>query len=201
VYALGILAYELLTGRGPYDARTPAELLAAHLQREPRPLRELRPGVDGSLAVLVERCLAKDPRRRPQARELADALARPPGEVPASAPEGALAQFLAELKRRRVYRVMAGYGAFAFAVLGGAQTVFEAFELPHLAYAFTVAATLAGLPVAAILAWVYDLSASGIRRTRPGAASGTRGRAVMWAALGASVLVAGLLAWLFLGRG
>jgi serine/threonine protein kinase len=50
VYAFGILAYEVLTGRGPYDARTETQLMAAHLTQKPTPLRELRPDLDPGLA-------------------------------------------------------------------------------------------------------------------------------------------------------
>ncbi len=201
VYAFGIVAYEVLTGRGPYEARTAAEVLSAHLQQEPRPLRELRPEVEPRLAALIESCLAKEPQRRPQAREIAEALRGAPAAGGAAAPEGALAVFLSELKRRRVYQVLAGYTAVALAVLGGAQTVFEAFDLPHWSYKLTVATTLAGLPVAVILAWAYDLTAGGIRRTRSRSTSGRGWQTLKWSGLGASILIAALVAWLLLHDG
>ncbi len=198
VYALGIVGYEVLTGHGPFGARSNPEMFSAHLQEEPPPLRRLRPDTDPGLALLIERCLAKDPVRRPQARDVAAALLR----APAPAEAGSLSQFLAEIRRRRVYRVLAGYTVFALAVFGGAQTIFEAFDLPHWSYRLTVAATLAGLPVTVVLAWVYDLTASGIRRTRATSVSAERNWAALkWLGLGASILAAALLAWLFLRNG
>jgi serine/threonine-protein kinase len=66
LYALGIMGYELLTGLTPFHNRSPQATLTAHLTETPRPLREVRPEVPGSLAAVIERCLEKDPDRRPQ---------------------------------------------------------------------------------------------------------------------------------------
>jgi eukaryotic-like serine/threonine-protein kinase len=70
VYAFGILAYEVLVGRGPYEAKAEAQMITAHLQREPLKLRELRGDVEAAVAALIERCLAKDPHRKPRNDEL-----------------------------------------------------------------------------------------------------------------------------------
>ncbi|CAN5563940.1 hypothetical protein BH09GEM1_BH09GEM1_44540 [soil metagenome] len=86
IYALGLLGYELLTGNGPYVARAPSELVAAHLRHVPRRMSELRPEVPPDLEVLLLRCLAKDPADRPTADDVmlalkpgaADALEWPP---------------------------------------------------------------------------------------------------------------------------
>lgn len=74
VYSLGIVGYELLTGHGPYGDRPSAQLVAAHLQEEPRRLRSLRPDAPGDLADLLERCLAKEPSHRPDAAYVHRAL-------------------------------------------------------------------------------------------------------------------------------
>ena len=66
IYAVGLLAYELLTGTSPFAARTPREILAAVLTREPPALAELRPDVPRGLSELVMSCLSKDPEGRPQ---------------------------------------------------------------------------------------------------------------------------------------
>ncbi len=70
VYGLGLLGYELLTGEGPYEASSRSQLLIAHLQGDPRPLRSLRPDVDADLEALIARCLRKVPAQRPRADEL-----------------------------------------------------------------------------------------------------------------------------------
>lgn len=199
VYAFGILAYEVLTGRGPYDASGEAQMLTAHLQREPLRLRELRSNVDASIATLIERCLAKEPNRRPRAQELARALAAVPTSAAATSPDadsGPIAQLLEEMRRRRVYKVLVGYGAFALAVFGVAQGVDQAFPLSRLANQVMVVSILAGLPLTLILSWVYDIRAGKIQRTR--SIASPRTRALMWLGLGISVLGMAVLGWLLL---
>jgi tetratricopeptide (TPR) repeat protein len=66
IYALGAMAYELLTGQLVFPDRTAPRMLAAHMSEEPRPLGTLRADVPAPLAELVMRCLAKDPANRPQ---------------------------------------------------------------------------------------------------------------------------------------
>lgn len=75
IYALGLLGYELLAGRGPFDAVSPAAIATAHLRDEPRPLSELRPDVPPTLEALLLRCLAKNAAERPSAEEAVAALA------------------------------------------------------------------------------------------------------------------------------
>jgi tRNA A-37 threonylcarbamoyl transferase component Bud32 len=201
VYAFGILAYEVLAGRGPYDAKGEAQMIAAHLQREPRKLRELRGDVDAAVAALIERCLAKDPNRRPRAQVIAGALTAAPTAAAAVPAEdlGPVAQLLEELRRRRVYKVLVGYGAFALAVFGVAQGVDQAFPMSPFANQLLVVTTLAGFPLALILSWVFDIRAGRIHRTRSIGAS-SRARAMMWLGLGAIVAIVAALGWLLLGR-
>jgi serine/threonine protein kinase len=202
VYAFGILAYEVLTGRGPYDTSGEAQMIVAHLQREPLRMRELRGDVDASLATLIEHCLAKEPNRRPRAQELARALAAlPTGAATgaAAADLGPVSQLLEELSRRRVYKVLVGYGAFALAVFGVGQAVDQAFPMSRFANQVLVVSTLAGFPLALILSWIYDIHAGSIRRTRSKAIL-PRVRALVWMGLGISVLAAAVLAWLLLRR-
>lgn len=71
IYAVGLLAYELLTGSAPFDCPSPAETMAAQLTRAPSPIENVRTDVPPALRALVMRCLAKNPADRPQhAREL-----------------------------------------------------------------------------------------------------------------------------------
>lgn len=68
IYSLGVVLYEALTGRLPFDAPNTAELLRRHLLEEPQPILG-QPGtelVPPALAAVVERCLAKDPADRPR---------------------------------------------------------------------------------------------------------------------------------------
>ena len=78
LYALGAVAYFLVTGEYVFEAETVVELCALHAHREPDPpsSRLGRPLL-GGLEELILRCLEKSPNARPQsARELCEALAR-----------------------------------------------------------------------------------------------------------------------------
>jgi tRNA A-37 threonylcarbamoyl transferase component Bud32 len=200
VYSFGVLAYEVLTGAGPFQARSGAEMLAAHLQQKPPDLRALRPQLPPRLAALLTRCLAKDPNQRPLAAELAVELAdggRAEDAGTGAEAAGSLSHLMAELRRRHVYKVLAAYIAFAVTTLGVAEVVFDAFELSRASYRWLVSAVLAALPVTLVLAWVYDISAGRIERTAA-AAAGMRVRVLMWAGFAASLLFAVLLGWLLL---
>jgi len=74
-------------------------------------------------------------------------------------------RFFAELKRRRVFRAAGLYGAGAFAVLQLADIVFPAIGLSEHAITWLVALSLLGFPVALVLAWTFDLTTGGVRRT------------------------------------
>jgi serine/threonine-protein kinase len=74
IYALGVMAYWIITGQGPFHAGSDSALISAHLHERPRPLASLIPDVDSGLADLLERCLAKDPLKRPRAVFIAQAL-------------------------------------------------------------------------------------------------------------------------------
>ncbi len=66
LYSLGVILFELLTGRLPYQGRTIGELAALHRREAPPPLRKLAPLVPTEVAQLVHAMIAKDPLRRPQ---------------------------------------------------------------------------------------------------------------------------------------
>jgi TolB-like protein len=75
IYSLGLVAYEMLGGTSPFDAKSPQAMIAAHLSTAPRSLAASGAMVQPGLARLVMRCLEKDPARRPQtAAELATAF-------------------------------------------------------------------------------------------------------------------------------
>jgi adenylate cyclase len=70
-----------------------------------------------------------------------------------------LGHLLAEFKRRRVFRVLVGYGIFAFAMLQVAEPLMHGLHLPDWVLTVLIAALAAGFPVAVVLAWVFDLTA------------------------------------------
>jgi adenylate cyclase len=75
--------------------------------------------------------------------------------------------FVAELRRRRVIRGLLVWGVLAFAVLQIYEPVMHGLHLPEWTLSFVVVFLGLGFPVAAALAWVFDLTASGIERTPP----------------------------------
>lgn len=75
VYSLGCVAYELLTGGPVFTEKNVLGLFAAHMRDTPKPLLEVRPGLDRELVALVTRCLDKDPSKRPDADEVSRRLA------------------------------------------------------------------------------------------------------------------------------
>jgi len=77
LYAAGVVLFECLTGRLPFEAETTWALVAKHLEEEPPDPRLTTPDVPGALAVVILKAMAKDPRKRfESASQMHDALAR-----------------------------------------------------------------------------------------------------------------------------
>ena len=75
LWALGLLIYEMLTGRRAFEGKSQVSLMGAILEREPEPLGRLQPLTPPSLERLVKRCLAKSPDDRwDTAHDVADEL-------------------------------------------------------------------------------------------------------------------------------
>lgn len=69
LYAVGILLFELLTGRYPFPVEPPAAALHHHVNTPPEMVRHLNPKADATLAALTHKLLEKDPMDRPQSAE------------------------------------------------------------------------------------------------------------------------------------
>jgi len=211
-YSLGILGYEILTLRLPYDARTNVEMLTAHLNKEPIPLIELRSVVPGELAELLERCLKKRPEERPTSTDIVGRLDRlvNPEEATArtgssqSEPPNALRAFQEEINRRHVGKVGAAYIVFGFLSIQAAWTLLESFlqdsESALAIYQAVVIAYLAGIPLTLVLAWLYDITSEGIRRTEGGTRTSGPLRTLQFGGLVFSLGIVAALGWWFFGR-
>ena len=75
LFAFGVVLYEMAAGRRPFVAPTSLGVIAAILSEQPVPLARANPSIPYALDALVQRMLAKEPERRPSARQVDDELA------------------------------------------------------------------------------------------------------------------------------
>jgi serine/threonine-protein kinase len=106
--------------------------------------------------------------------------------------------FFAELKRRNVYKVAVAYAIVAWLLIQIATQVFPFFEIPNWTVRLVVLLIAIGFPIALILAWAFELTPEGIRRTHEiEPAPRSRNRAWIYVIVIAGALSIGLF---FLGR-
>ncbi len=111
-----------------------------------------------------------------------------------------LSNFLAELKRRNVYKVAIAYGVVAWLLIQIATQVFPFFEIPNWTVRLVVLLVVIGFPVAVIIAWAFELTPEGLKRTEVADAAPTRGsrrRAWIYVVIVAAAISVSLF---FLGR-
>jgi len=73
--------------------------------------------------------------------------------------------FFAELKRRNVYKVAVAYAVVAWLVIQIATATFPVLELPNWAAKFVIAIALIGFPIALVIAWAFEMTPEGMKRT------------------------------------
>src|SRR5438132_9827806 len=109
--------------------------------------------------------------------------------------------FFAELKRRNVYKVAVAYAIVGWLVVQVATQVFPFFEIPNWAVRLVVLAIVIGFPIALVIAWAFELTPEGLKRTEDVdlAAAAKRPRHPAWIFV---VIIAGAmsLGLFFLGR-
>jgi adenylate cyclase len=115
-----------------------------------------------------------------------------------------LQEFWAELRRRRVVRVTAVYGAVSLATIQTADALVPALRLPESATTLVALLLILGFPIAIALTWVLEITPEGIRRTAPleagvAPAPVPRRRGRDLATIGIIVVALGAAAWLALG--
>ena len=114
IFALGVMMYEMLAGRVPYEAPTPGAAMMKRLGGPPDSVTTVRPGVPAELAAVITGCLAADPADRFQSatdviRALGGDVVTTGGRSTRSAPIGA--------KPRQTRRILVGIAILA--ALGG----------------------------------------------------------------------------------
>jgi uncharacterized SAM-binding protein YcdF (DUF218 family) len=73
--------------------------------------------------------------------------------------------FFSELKRRNVYKVAVAYIVAGWALSQGIAQVFPVFDIPNWAIRLVVLLMMIGLPIALVLAWTFEITPQGIKRT------------------------------------
>src|SRR5689334_2417697 len=73
--------------------------------------------------------------------------------------------FFAELKRRNVYKVAVAYIVAGWALSQGIAQVFPVFDVPNWVIRLLVLLIIIGLPISLVLAWMFELTPQGIKRT------------------------------------
>ena len=172
IYAVGVVAYEMLAGRKPYEAPTPQAMLAAHITGSPDPVSRYRASIPPALAATVMRCLEKHPADRWQsAADLGQALeaAVTPsgGTTPVSTAAHPAARVTAEatLRRGGPARLALLFGMATVVVVGVAFALTRLLGLPDWVWLGAAIVMLAGLPVM--------LYTSRVERRRAAATQGT----------------------------
>jgi len=109
-------------------------------------------------------------------------------------------EFFAELKRRNVYKVAVAYAVVAWLLIQIATQVFPFFEIPNWAVRLVVLAMIAGFPIALIIAWAFEVTPEGIKRTEDvdlAAQSRTKSHAWIYVVIVGALISVGLF---FIGR-
>src|SRR5437667_10985059 len=109
--------------------------------------------------------------------------------------------FLSELKRRNVYKVAVAYIIAGWAVSQGIRQVFPVFDVPNWVIRLIVLLIIVGLPIALVLAWMFEITPQGLKRTQVAdampAATGPKKHVWIYVVVIGGLLSIGLF---FLGR-
>ena len=107
--------------------------------------------------------------------------------------------FFAELKRRNVYKVAVAYIVGGWALSQGIAQVFPVFDIPNWVVRVLVILIVIGFPIALVIAWAFEATPEGIKRTAVADAASERSRGKVWiyVVIAGALLSIGLF---FLGR-
>src|SRR6185503_11704279 len=104
--------------------------------------------------------MGSDPRRSALCR-----LGRENGRAGKRAQTVKIDNFFAELKRRNVYKVAVAYAVVAWLLVQVATQVFPFLEIPNWVVRLVIALVVIGFPIALVIAWAFEVTPEGIKRT------------------------------------
>jgi len=107
--------------------------------------------------------------------------------------------FFGELKRRNVYKVAVAYAVVGWLLIQVATQVFPFLEIPNWTIRLVILVTAFGFPIALIIAWAFELTPEGIKRTEDADAARQHSRGSVWIAV-VAIAAALSLGLFFLGR-
>ena len=88
--------------------------------------------------------------------------------------------FFGELKRRNVYKVAVAYAVVAWLLMQVASQIFPFFEIPNWVVRLVILLLVIGFPIALIIAWAFEVTSEGIKRTEAADAAGLRSHGSTW---------------------
>lgn len=103
-----------------------------------------------------------------------------------------------EIKRRHVFRVAAVYAVVAWLVVQVVVATFDPLNLPAWSKTVVVVAALVGFPIAVVVAWAFEWTPAGVRRTAPGSSVARLGR---FAVAGVAILASLVVGWYAIDHG
>ena len=110
-----------------------------------------------------------------------------------------IAQIVKELKKRKVFRSIAIYAAFAFILIQVCAIVFPALHLPNWTMTFLVVMLLIGFPATLVLSWIYDITPSDKTEEIPPTGTDDKTSLGIYALIGLVIIVISTVLWLTLG--
>lgn len=148
IYALGCVAYEMLTGKTPFSGRPARKILAAQVAERPVPVSRLRRDVSPALEAIVMRCLEKNPDHRWQST---DALTDELNTLMAQNISGGQPVLP---RRTTPARTIGGYLAVTIVVAAAARLIRDLFALPDWVATGAIVVMALGLPLVLVSALV-----------------------------------------------
>ena len=88
--------------------------------------------------------------------------------------------FFSELKRRNVYKVAVAYAVVAWLLMQVASQIFPFFEIPNWVVRLVVLLLVIGFPIALVIAWAFELTPEGLKRTEVADAAYEHSRSRTW---------------------